>query len=110
MTTGQISRHIRHFATDALAGFGIYLVIAAMTVSDSSFAASALLEELEEAAVRVADAGVSSPTFLTLAAVFSLFFALNAAFVRHIRRNYATTRKPAGLGRARFWSRGGRQA
>lgn len=94
MTKTPFSQHIRLFFADALLGLGLFFIAATVTVGSTSFAGSTLLEDVGEAAVKVADASVSSPRILMLAAVGSVLFALNSAFFRHLRRSHAVPPRP----------------
>jgi hypothetical protein len=86
MITSPLSRAISRFAVDALTGFGLFLLIAALTAGTTSFAAAKLLGE-------VAEASAESPGLVLLAVTFSVLFALNAAFFRHLRRDYWPAQK-----------------
>lgn len=88
MSTSTFAQHIRRFFTDALLGLGVFFIAATMTVGSTSYAGNTLLEDVGEAALKVADAGVSSPRLLMLALVASGLFALNSAFFRHLRRSH----------------------
>lgn len=94
MTTSSLSQHIRRFLADAAFGLGLFFVTAALTVGNASLAADHLLDEVGDAALKVADASVARPGFLVLATVCSVLFALNSAFFRHIRRSHASARRP----------------
>lgn len=97
MTTTSLSQHLRRFAADASLGLGLFFVAATLTVSNTSFARETLLEGVGDAAVKVADVSISSPSFLMLAAVSSALFALNAAFFRHLRRSHAAAHRRADV-------------
>lgn len=93
MTTRRFSCYLRRFVADAFAGLGLFLLGSVLTLSNASFAASGFIGEFGEAAEKLADAGMTRPEIMTLAVAFSLLFALNAAFFRHLRRLYAPARK-----------------
>lgn len=93
MRLRPLPRHVRRFAADSALGLGLVFTLATLTVGDASLASSEFLDEFGEAATLLADAGVSSPNLLVLAAVVSLLFALNLAFVRHLRRQHVASRR-----------------
>jgi hypothetical protein len=95
------------FAVDAFIGLVVFYVISAITLGPS--AADSLLG-LESAIPSVANGSTALPLFvpqvagawemsgtntkfLMLAAVFSALFALNKAFVRHLRKAYIRSHK-----------------
>jgi hypothetical protein len=76
--------HIRRFATDAIAGLGLFTLGMVMTSGTSALAATLTLDN---ASGLLQQPSVADPVVL-LAAVFSVLFALNAAFFRHLARAY----------------------
>ncbi len=85
----------RRFVTDALAGLGLFCLLAVIWASTPSFAADMLLAELGRAFDVLAEASAASPQVLVLAAGFSVIFALNAAFFRHLTGFYAPGTQPS---------------
>ncbi len=89
------SDNTRRFVTDALAGLGLFCLLAVVWASTPSFAADMLLAELGRAFDVLAETGAASPHVLVLAAGFSVLFALNAAFFRHLACFYAPGTQPS---------------
>ena len=79
----------RRFVTDALAGLGLFCLAAVMWAGTPSFAANMFLAELGRTVDVLTDVSAASPHVLVLAAGFSVLFALNAAFFRHLACVYA---------------------
>jgi hypothetical protein len=85
---------MRHFIADALAGAGIFALATTCVSGTSAIAATLNLSEVSEtsAALAMAQSSAGSgnaPSFLVLGLVFSVLFAFNAAFFRHLGRAYA---------------------
>ena len=88
------------FAADALLGLAVFMGLTVATLGPS--AASGLLGMEANSLPLVAHSFISSPVingphavFMGLAAVFSALFALNFAFIRHLRTAHTAIRRPA---------------
>lgn len=79
--------HIRRFITDAFAGLGLFTLGMVMTSGSDALAATL---SLENTSGLLQQPSAAHPVVL-LAAVFSVLFALNASFFRHLARAYART-------------------
>lgn len=74
--------HFGRFATDAFAGLGVFIVTTLLVAGGDTFAAT-----LNASDPLMSNSPASSPV-IVLAVVFSLLFAVNAAFFRHLGRTY----------------------
>ncbi len=81
------SVHIRRFVTDALAGFGLFALGSTLTSGSGALAATLNLAETNPSRLLLADPSIHPVAMLAL--VFSLLFAFNAAFFRHLSRAYS---------------------
>lgn len=92
-TTNPI--HVRRFVTDALAGLGVFALLTTMVAGTGTFAATFAVADPENMNIAMANASGGEGSILVLAVVFSVLFAFNAAFFRHLGRAYivATRRK-----------------
>ena len=93
MTESSNIHHGRRFAIDATAGLGLFALITTLVAGTGTFAATLSFDEPD--AIALAGSTGSEHSILVLALVFSLLFALNAAFFRHLGRAYtgSTRRK-----------------
>jgi hypothetical protein len=84
------SKNVRRFAADACAGAGFFVLIATMAAGTGSIAATFSLAETSEAstALALAQSSGNEHSILVLGLVFSVLFAFNAAFFRHLGRAY----------------------
>jgi hypothetical protein len=78
--------HIRRFATDAVAGLGLFGLAATLTCSSTALAATLALSDTNTSGL--IETQPSAHPVVLLALVFSLLFAFNAAFFRHLSRTY----------------------
>lgn len=95
MTETSNSNHVRRFVTDTLAGAGVFGLLTTMVAGTSTFAATFTLADTQTSNIAMANASGGEGSILVLAIVFSVLFAFNAAFFRHLGRAYigATRRK-----------------
>jgi len=109
-TTARYARSARprvRFAIDAVIGLAVFFALTAATLGPS---AAASLLGIDAAQSALTDGSITQPLFvahqtmawdlngtnvkfLMLAAVFSALFALNNAFVRHLRKAYIRSHK-----------------
>ncbi|MEQ1576942.1 MAG: hypothetical protein ABL894_04750 [Hyphomicrobium sp.] len=88
MTKSSNANHTKRFVTDALAGLGVFVLITTMVAGSGSFAATLTLVENENMNYSMANAAGNEHSIVVLGIVFSVLFALNAAFFRHLGRAY----------------------
>ena len=95
MTETSNTHHVRRFVTDACAGLGVFGLLTTVVAGTSTFAATFALAGTETSNIAMANASGGEGSILVLAIVFSVLFAFNAAFFRHLGRAYigATRRK-----------------
>ena len=73
--------HIRRFVADAFAGLGLFTLAMVTTSGPGALALESTTDMLQQPTV--------ARPWLLLALVFSMLFALNASFFRHLARAYA---------------------
>lgn len=89
MTESSNTRHIRSFAADQLAGLGIFGIGTTLVSGTSAFADTFTFASPDSPPFAIASASSGSHTVLVLGLVFSVLFAFNAAFFRHLGRAYS---------------------
>lgn len=77
----------RYFIADAVTGAGIFVLGAIMMGGTRSFAATFALADPVNLAL--SEPQMKEQSMLVLGIVFSLLFAFNAAFFRHLGRAYS---------------------
>jgi hypothetical protein len=87
-STSSSAGPVRRFMTDALLGLGLFGLGMVMTTGPGALAATITLDPSTSGLLQQTSA--AQPVVL-LAAVFSLLFAFNAAFFRHLARAYTRT-------------------
>ena len=105
MVHNMLARLPMRFMTDAALGLAVFAAATAVTMGPSALGgwfsmgarAAGLASAHPVASLAVAANDSGSPTVLAvLAAVFSMLFALNFAFLRHLRQTVTVARKTHG--------------
>jgi len=85
MTAKSQNRAVRRFFADSLAGLGLFIVATALVAGTDAFSGTLALAHTANFDTSMAlPASSSDSSILVLALVFSLLFAFNAAFFRHL--------------------------
>ena len=88
MTETSNTHHVRRFVTDACAGLGVFGLLTTVVAGTGTFAATLALTGTETSNIAMANASGGEGSILVLGIVFSVLFAFNAAFFRHLGRAY----------------------
>ena len=91
MTESPKTSDIKSFATDVFAGAGLFVLVTTLVVGSESVAATLSLTDMGPASLALADASGTAHSMAVLGVVFSVLFAFNAAFFRHLGRAYTGT-------------------